>query len=132
MKYLLDTNICIYIIKKKPETVLKKFAQIKPGNITISVITVSELAFGVYNSSRPDTNLISLQEFLAPLVILDFDSNDAYEYGKLRSILKKEGKPIGAMDMLIGAQALSRNLILVSNNIFEFEKVKNLKFENWI
>lgn len=132
MKYLLDTNICIYIIKKKPAEVLEKFRKIAEGEICISAITVSELSYGVYNSLKIEQNLSALFGFLAPLCVLDFNTDDAIEYGKLRSELKKSGRIIGAMDMLIASQARSKDLILVTNNSSEFEKVNNLKIENWV
>lgn len=132
MKYLLDTNICIYIIKKKPEKVLKIFSKLKPGDISVSSITIAELYYGVVKSSRPNENTIALQEFLQPLIILDFTSDDTIVYGRIRSELEEEGKVIGAMDLLIASIAVSRNLILVTNNEKEFSRVKELKVENWV
>lgn len=131
MKYLLDTNICIYIIKKRPENVVRQFAKRKPGDIFISSITVAELSFGVAKSARQNENLIALKEFLQPLIILDFNDEDAIIYGKIRAQLEQQGTPIGAMDMLISSQAVSRKLILVTNNEKEFNRIEGLVIENW-
>jgi len=132
MKYLLDTNICIYIIKKKPESVIKKFERLKSGSIAISAITLSELYYGVTKSSKPDENMIALQEFISPLEVLDFTNVDALIYGKIRASLEKKGLPIGAMDLLIAAIAKSQDLILVTNNTKEFSRISDLKIENWV
>jgi len=132
MKYLLDTNICIYIIKKKPETVIKKFTKLRPGSVAISSITLSELYYGVIKSSKPNENMIALQEFISPLIVLDFTEQDALFYGKIRADLEKKGKPIGAMDLLIASIAKSKELILVSNNVREFSRISDLKVENWV
>lgn len=132
MRYLLDTNICIYIIKKKPESVIKKFEKLKVGSVAISTITLSELYFGVAKSSKPDENMIALQEFISPLEILDFTSSDSIIYGKIRSSLEKNGLPIGAMDLLIASIAKSNDLILVTNNVKEFSRIEDLKIENWV
>ncbi|NUM62214.1 MAG: type II toxin-antitoxin system VapC family toxin [Ignavibacteriaceae bacterium] len=132
MKYLLDTNICIYIIKKKPESVIKIFSKIKLGDVAISAITIAELYFGLAKSSKPNENTIALQEFLQPLVTLDFNSDDAVVYGRIRAELEANGQMIGAMDLLIAAIALSRELILVTNNEKEFSRIKDLKLENWV
>ena len=131
MKYLLDTNICIYIIKKKPEKVIKHFYENKPGEIAISSITVAELYYGIEKSSKPNINTIALQEFLQPLIILDYLQRDAEVYGKIRFGLEKKGLPIGAMDLLIASQALSRELTLITNNEREFKRIKGIKIENW-
>jgi tRNA(fMet)-specific endonuclease VapC len=132
MKYLLDTNICIYIIKKKPAEVLKIFSKLKPGDVAISTITVAELYYGVAKSSKPNENTIALQEFLQPLVILDFTSEDSIVYGRIRADLESKGEVIGAMDLLISSIALCRGLTLVTNNEKEFSRVKNLQIENWV
>lgn len=132
MKYLLDTNICIYIIKKKPESVFKRFEKLKAGNVGISTITLSELYYGVSKSSMPDENMIALQEFISPLEVLDFTNVDALAYGKIRNSLEKKGSPIGAMDLLIASIAKSQDLILVTNNTKEFSRINDLKIENWV
>lgn len=132
MKYLLDTNICIYIIKKKPEGVIKRFLKMKPDSVAISSITVSELYYGVAKSSRHDENTVALEQFLLPLTVINFNKEDSISYGNLRAELERKGKLIGAMDMLIAAQALSRDLILVTNNEREFKKIDGLSIENWV
>ncbi len=131
MKYLLDTNTCIYIIKRKPEKVIKRFLEFKPGDIGISSITVAELKYGIEKSSRRDENIIALKQFLQPLLILNYTDEDAEVYGKIRAILEAKGIPIGAMDLLIASQAVGRNLILVTNNENEFRRVKGIRIENW-
>ena len=131
MKYILDTNICIYIIKKKPEDVIKHFLKMKPDSIGISNITISELYYGVAKSSKPNENTVALEQFLFSLIEIDFNKIDAIAYGTIRAQLEKEGKIIGAMDLLIASQAISRNLILVTNNEKEFSRIKNLQIENW-
>lgn len=131
--YLLDTNICIFIKNKKPITVLKKLEQVikKRERIYLSSISVAELQYGVYNSQSIEKNRISLVEFLAPFEILDFDDTDAEIFGKIRAELKRHGKIIGPYDMLIAAQARSRGLILVTNNVDEFNRIEELKVEDW-
>ncbi|MCA1949800.1 MAG: type II toxin-antitoxin system VapC family toxin [Treponema sp.] len=129
--YLLDTNICIYLKNKKPKHVLNRLHEVIDQNLYISSITVAELYFGVYNSQHIEKNHISLIEFLAPFKILNFDDEDAKEFGKIRSKLKKEGKLIGPYDMQIAAQAIAKKLILVTNNTDEFIRVDGIKLEDW-
>lgn len=114
--YLLDTNTCIFIKNKKPLHVLEKLHKEIHKRICVSSITVAELQFGVYNSQNVEKNRISITEFLAPFEILNFDDNDAEQFGKLRSYLKNEGNLIGPYDMLIAAQAITKDLIIVTNN----------------
>jgi tRNA(fMet)-specific endonuclease VapC len=130
--FMLDTNICIYIIKKKPEQVLGRLKNARVSDIGVSSITLSELEYGTAKSSRPDQNRIASAEFLAPLEILSYDDMAAQEYGKIRASLERHGTPIGPMDMLIAAHALSLNCILVTNNEREFSSVASLKIENWV
>jgi tRNA(fMet)-specific endonuclease VapC len=132
MKYLLDTNICIYIIKKKPENVIKKFSKLKIGSVAISSITLSELYYGIAKSSKPNENMIALQEFISPLEIIDFNNDSAFVYGEIRSLLEKKGNIIGSMDLLIASIAKSQDLILVTNITKEFSRISNLKIENWV
>ena len=131
MEYLLDTNICIYIIKKKPEIVLEKFKTFPLGSIGISVITLAELQYGIRKSANPDKNLMALNQFIIPLEVIDFDYKATIEYGLIRSKLEKKGTPIGPLDTLIGAHALSLGLTIVTNNKKEFERIEGLKIENW-
>jgi tRNA(fMet)-specific endonuclease VapC len=131
MKYILDTNICIYIIKQKPQVVFEKFKQHIPGEIGISSITSAELQYGVNKSMNVQRNQIALNQFLIPLEIFNFDFEASIEYGKIRSELEKAGTPIGPLDMLIAAHARSLNMTLITNNEKEFSRVSNLKIENW-
>jgi len=130
-KYLLDTNICIYIINKKPAAVVDKVKQLKTDEIAISSVTVAELEYGIQKSKIKTASREALVEFLAPFAITCFDARDAYEYGRIRAHLETTGNIIGAYDLQIAAQAMARNLILVSNNTREFCRVPNLKLENW-
>jgi tRNA(fMet)-specific endonuclease VapC len=129
--YLLDTNTCIFIKNKKPIHVLDRLREALNQRICLSSITIAELQFGVYNSQNIEKNRNSLTEFLAPFEILDFDDQDAEMFGIIRSQLKKEGKLIGPYDMLIAAQALAKDLTIVTNNTDEFSRIKSLKLEDW-
>jgi tRNA(fMet)-specific endonuclease VapC len=130
--FLLDTNICIHIIKKKPTILIDTLKTKSEKGIFISVITVAELEYGVAKSMYPEKNKISLIEFLSIFKILNFDDKDALSFGIIKSELEKIGKIIGPMDLLIASQAMSKKLILVTNNTKEFERIKELKIENWI
>jgi len=131
MNLLLDTNICIYLIKRRPPSVLKRFDAFDAGTLAVSSITVAELEFGVQKSQYLSQNEQALQQFLLPLVILVFDHEAARTYGKIRAWLETRGKTIGALDMLIAAHALSKGLPLATNNVREFSKVPGLKVINW-
>jgi tRNA(fMet)-specific endonuclease VapC len=131
MKYMLDTNICIYIIKKKPVRVLEIFNNLNVGDVCISSITLAELQYGVYKSQFPERNKLALASFLAPINILPFSDNASLIYGRIRADLEKSGQIIGAYDLLIAAHALSENLILVTNNTKEFNRIQNLPLKNW-
>lgn len=131
MNYLLDTNICIYLIKRKPPQVLQRFRQLQPGSVFISSVTTSELYYGAQKSQRVQTNLEALNNFLLPFRIVDYDESASFLYGELRADLEKRGQPIGPLDMMIAAHALSLDVPLVTNNTKEFERVKGLKLENW-
>lgn len=132
MKYLIDTNICIYIMNTHPPEVLQKFKSIGVGEVGISSITVSELHYGASKSIHIKKNIQRLDEFLSPFEILSYDDNASRCYGKIRSKLEKKGKIIGPLDMLIAAHALSKKLILISNNIKEFNRIRSLQVENWV
>jgi tRNA(fMet)-specific endonuclease VapC len=131
MKYMLDTNICIYIIKRKPHDVIERFTRAEIAQIGISAITLSELLYGVFKSSNPEQNEMALMQFIAPLEILPYGDEASRYYGELRAHLEKQGTPIGSLDMLIAAQALSIPCTLVTNNEKEFIRVPNLKIDNW-
>ncbi|UZJ39794.1 type II toxin-antitoxin system VapC family toxin [Prosthecochloris sp. SCSIO W1102] len=130
MRYLLDTNICIYIINNRPEKVLQRFRKERIGNIGISSITASELTYGVIKSGS-ERNRLALEMFMAPLEIYPFDESVIWQYGEVRANLEKQGKPIGALDTMIAAHALALNTILVTNNTREFNRVDGLHYENW-
>jgi len=132
MRVLLDTNICIYLIKKKPPAVLKKFKTFQINELGISSITLAELEFGVYNSGYPEQNQEALSQFLSPLEIAPFDDRAAVEYGRIRAYLQQRGLPIGAMDLLIAAQAKCLAIPLVTNNLREFKRIPGLLLENWV
>ena len=132
MKLMLDTNICIYIIKQKPAAVLKRFLEYQLGDIGISAITLSELRFGVSKSLHREKNAEALGEFIIPLEIVAFEEEAAVAYGDIRAALEKAGTPIGAMDMLIAAHAISRGVSLVTNNTREFSRISGLTLADWI
>lgn len=129
--YLLDTNICIYVINHKPEQVFERFRQFQLGELAISSITASELAFGVEKSGSM-RNKQALNKFLAPLEILPYDEQAIWHYAQLRHQLQSSGQLIGSLDMLIAAHALSLGCALVTNNTKEFERIDGLKLENWV
>ena len=129
---MLDTNICIYIIKRKPVNVFEKFKSLSIGTVGISSITLAELQYGIMKSSDPKKNQEALDKFLTPLEILDFDYYATFEYGKIRAELEKRGTPIGPLDTLIASHAMSLKLTLVTNNVKEFERIPDLKIENWV
>jgi tRNA(fMet)-specific endonuclease VapC len=130
--YILDTNICIYIIKQKSIYVFERFRSISLGEIGISSITLSELNYGVMKSALPEKNKLALAQFLVPLEILPFNEDSATAYGRIRADLENKGTPIGPLDTLIAAHALSLDQTLVTNNKKEFTSVTSLKIENWV
>jgi tRNA(fMet)-specific endonuclease VapC len=131
MKYLLDTSICIYLIRQKPPQVLDKFAALSFGDIGVSTSTVAELQYGVQKSQRPEQNQQALEQFLIPLIIADFDQDAAMAYGAIRATLEQQGTPIGSLDLLIAAHARSLGVTLVTNNLREFARVPDLETVNW-
>lgn len=131
MKYLLDTNICIYIINQKPQKVLERFLQFQIGDIGLSCISACELAFGVQKSGS-ERNRVALETFLSPLEIAPLDESVMWHYAQLRHDLQQKGTPIGALDMLIAAHALSLNVPLVTNNTKEFSRIPDLLLDNWV
>ena len=132
MRYMLDTNICIYLIKRQPNEVIDKFQGISPGEIAISSVTVAEMMYGVAKSRHQERNESALVSFLAPLEIVDFGFKAAQYYGIIRANLEKLGAPIGAYDLMIAAHALSLGLVLVTNNEREFQRIPDLIVENWV
>jgi tRNA(fMet)-specific endonuclease VapC len=132
MKLMLDTNICIYIIKQQPAAVLKRFLEYQIGDIGISSITLSELRYGVAKSTHQEKNSKALDEFITPLEVVSFDEEAAHAYGEIRATLEKAGTPIGSMDMLIAAHAVSSGIPLVTNNAREFVRITSLNLIDWI
>ena len=129
--YMLDTNICIFAIKKRPVTVLANLQTHKPSDICISSITYAELCHGVEKSQARDRNRLALTMFLSNISIIPFDESVAMEYGRVRAALEKNGTPIGPLDTQIAAHAKSLGMTLVTNNTREFERVKGLMIEDW-
>ena len=132
MKYLLDTNICIYIANEHPKSVRARFERTKSGEVGISVVTLAELAFGAAKSGRPELNRRRIEVFRSQLTVLDLTSEVAQIYGALRAELERRGTLIGPHDLLIAAQALQEKLVLVTNNVREFKRIPGLKIENWV
>ncbi|MEI7768507.1 MAG: type II toxin-antitoxin system VapC family toxin [Chloroflexales bacterium] len=131
MRYVLDTTICIALIRKKPLTVLAHLTKHPITDIALSSITIAELQFGVSKSTVPHQNQQALDQFLLPFTFLDVDYPATSIYGTIRAFLEAQGTPIGALDTLIAAQAIAHNLILVTNNTREFMRVPNLVLEDW-
>lgn len=131
MKYLIDTNICIYILNKKPTNVIQQLKQIPVGEICVSIITIAELQYGIAKSINKEKNRQRLKEFMTPFEILPFSEKATHFYGEIQYHLEQSGKTIGPLDLLIAAHALSDNLILVTNNQREFKRVNGLAVENW-
>lgn len=131
MTYMLDTNICIYAIKRKPEQVFTRIKENLGNGLCISSITLAELEHGIAKSDYPEKNRASLTKFLTILNVLPFDEGAAREYGKICAFLQKKGTPIGTMDVLIAGHARSKDYTIVTNNVREFERMAGLKIENW-
>jgi tRNA(fMet)-specific endonuclease VapC len=131
MRYLLDTNMCIFLIKRKPESVLTRLKDALADGVGISSITLAELEYGVQKSAHIQRNGLNLLRFLAPFEILPFDESAAREYGKIRAALERKGTPVGGLDMLIGSHAKSIPSILVTNNTREFNRIDGLQVADW-
>ena len=134
MKYLLDTNICIYVIRKKPGKVIARLKACQPGNVAVSVIASAELFYGCFKSdpARRQSNLHALRLFLTPFSTVPFDERDAEQFGKLKAVLQSRGNALADLDIAIASQAAARGLILVTNNVRHFRRVPGLKAENWV
>lgn len=132
MRYLLDTNICIYIANKKPQSVLARLRDLKAGDVGMSVITYLELMFGAWKSQHREANLQLIRSLQQLIPVLALDASAGQHYGQLRAELQRKGSPIGAYDLLIAAQALSLGLTLVTNNTREFRRVPELIVEDWV
>jgi len=131
MRYLFDTNICIYIAKQKPSGVLARLERLRPGDVGMSVVTYLELLYGAWKSRRREENLARIQELETLIPVLALDASAGRHYAQLRSDLETKGRPIGAYDLLIAAHALSLGLILVTHNVREFRRVERLQVEDW-
>jgi tRNA(fMet)-specific endonuclease VapC len=132
MKWMLDTDTCIAIIKRKPERALKKLRGKSIGQVGISAVTLSELTFGVAKSTRREQASEALSEFVIPLEIAAFDGDAAATYGGVRAALEAVGRPIGPLDTLIGSHALALDVTLVTHNTGEFSRIEGLRLEDWI
>ena len=131
LKYMLDTNIAIYVIKRRPPEALATFNQ-HAGQLCISSITVAELMHGVEKSAKPDHNLRQVEDFTSRLTVLEYGNKAASHYGDIRAVLERKGAPVGVNDLHIAGHARSEGLILVTNNLKEFERVEALRLENWV
>ena len=131
LEYMLDTNICIYVLKDRPPTLRERFDRVAE-RLCISSITLAELHYGAEKSARRLANLQAVTEFVARLEVLDFSGAAAVHHGQIRAELKRLGQPIGPYDTLIGAHARSEGLILVTNNQREFARMPGVRVENWV
>ncbi len=130
--YLLDTNILIYIIKNKPPSVATKFSQLNPGDVVTSSIVISELMYGAVKSQYSERSIQAIEKVKSVLTVLPYDNDASNHYADIRANLEKKGTPIGAMDLLIAAHARSLSYSLITNNTKEFQRVSELKIENWV
>lgn len=131
-RYLLDTHICIYIKNHRPAEVLARFSKLPPGKVAMSVITYGELCFGAERSSKPKESRHILEQLIALIPVLPLDETVSAHYGKIRHHLQASGKSIGNNDLWIAAHALASKLIMITNNVTEFERVPGLRVENWV
>ena len=131
LRYMLDTNICIYVIKSRPAGLRERFNSLA-DQLCISAITLAEIIYGAEKSARPVENLAIIEQFVARLDVLSFGERAATHYGQLRAELERAGHPVGIHDMMIGGHARSEGLTLVSNNLREFQRMDGLRLENWV
>jgi tRNA(fMet)-specific endonuclease VapC len=131
MRYLLDTDTCIYVVKHKPAGTLKRFEQTRAGDVGMSVVTYLELVYGASKSGHAEANLAHIEQLIDLIPVLPLDSAVGRHCGNLRTQLERSGSRIGAHDLLIAAHALSLGLIVVTNNVREFGRVRGLRIENW-
>jgi tRNA(fMet)-specific endonuclease VapC len=132
VKYLLDTDICIELIRQRSPGLLQRVMALTPEDLGVSIVSVAELQCGVQRSREPERNQRALDLFLLPFALLDLDYEAAAHYGRIRAQLEAAGSPIGPYDLLIAAQALSRDLTLVTRNVREFARVAGLRVESWM
>jgi tRNA(fMet)-specific endonuclease VapC len=131
LRYMLDTNICIYVIKNRPQGLRERFNSLAE-QLCISAVTLAEMIYGAEKSERPVENLAVVEHFAARLEVLPFAERAAAHYGQLRAELERQGTPIGGYDLMIGGHARSEGLVLVTNNRREFQRIKGLRIENWV
>lgn len=131
MKYLLDTNICMYIIHDRTHSLRRRLRSMRTGDVGISAITLAELSYGLI-SSEHERSIDTLQRFIAPLIIASYDSSAAGQYGIMLAELRKKGTSVGAMDLLIASHATALGVTLVTNNIRDFRRIPGLRTENWV
>jgi len=131
LKYMLDTNISIYVIKRRPPEILVTFNQ-HASQLCISSITLAELMHGVEKSAKPDHNLRQVEDFVSRLTVLEYGDKASAHYGNIRAVLERKGTPIGVNDLHIAGHARSEGLVLVTNNMKEFERVESLLLKNWV
>jgi tRNA(fMet)-specific endonuclease VapC len=132
MRFMLDTDSCIALIKRKPNSILRRLTSLSPGEAGISAISLAELRYGVATSAQQEKNGLALDEFLLPLEVADFDEPTAESYGMVRAALEKAGTPIGPLDTQIGAHALSLGATLITHNSREFRRIPGLAVEDWL
>ena len=131
MRFMLDTNTCVELIRKRNDRILRRMKRRRPDDLCVSSVTLSELEYGVAKSANPEKNRLALAEFMTPLNIVPYDDTVAPVYGRVRAALEKEGTPIGPLDTMIAAHALSLGLIVVTDNEREFRRVPGLTVQNW-
>jgi tRNA(fMet)-specific endonuclease VapC len=131
MSYMLDTSTCVYLIRKRDDLILRRMKRRSPDELCVSSVTLSELEYGAAKSANPEKNRLALAEFMTPLNIFPYDDAVAPVYGRVRATLEKEGTPIGPLDTMIAAHALSLGLTVVTDNEREFRRVAGLKVQNW-
>ncbi|HOP08461.1 MAG TPA: type II toxin-antitoxin system VapC family toxin [candidate division Zixibacteria bacterium] len=131
MRFMLDTDICIELIRKRSPHLLRRLTRLRPDDVCVSAITLSELEYGVAKSAAPKQNKLALAEFMTPMTVMPYDDQVADRYGRIRSELEARGKRIGPLDTMIAAHALALGLTLVTNNEREFRRVPDLQVENW-
>ena len=131
MRYLLDTDTCVDLIRHQPAAILRKLDHVQPGEVGVSSITAAELEFGAARSADPARNRRALAKLFSALIVIPFDHQAAQNYGTLRHELESKGTPIGPLDTLIAAQARHLGLVLVTRNLREFKRVPSLRVESW-
>ena len=131
MRFMLDTNTCVDLIRRRNERILRRIQRLPPDDLCVSSVTLSELEYGAAKSADPEKNRLALAKFMTPLTVAPYDDAIAPVYGRVRAALERGGTPIGPLDTMIAAHALSLNLTLVTNNEREFRRVTGLKLQNW-